>query len=103
MHLWFQQLMPFLQQVSKYFLAEDLIIPTIASWWCGQPKEMNYVLENIQSLVIKRIHRSSTGSSSIDGASLSAQQMAELKQKIKAHPSLYVGQEKVEISSTPSL
>ncbi|MEO5565020.1 MAG: circularly permuted type 2 ATP-grasp protein [Chitinophagaceae bacterium] len=96
-------LMPFLQQVSKYFLSEDLIIPTIASWWCGQPKELNYVMDNIQSLVIKRIHRSSTGSSSIDGASLSSQQVSELKQKIKAHPSLYVGQEKVEISSTPSL
>ncbi len=31
-------LMPFLQQISKYFLSEDLILPTIASWWCGQPR-----------------------------------------------------------------
>jgi uncharacterized circularly permuted ATP-grasp superfamily protein/uncharacterized alpha-E superfamily protein len=95
-------LMPFLQNVSRYFLSEDLIIPAIASWWCGQPAEMNYVLDNIQSLVIKRIHRSATGSSSIDGEALSDAQLNELKQKIKAHPALYVGQEKVEIASTPS-
>jgi uncharacterized circularly permuted ATP-grasp superfamily protein/uncharacterized alpha-E superfamily protein len=96
-------LMPFLQPVARYFLSADLLIPTIASWWCGQPKELNYVLENIPSLVIKKIHRSSTGSSSIDGASLSTQQRSELKQQIKAQPSLFVGQEKVEISFTPSL
>ncbi|MHA4809780.1 circularly permuted type 2 ATP-grasp protein [Flavitalea flava] len=96
-------LMPFLQQVSRYFLSEDLLIPTIASWWCGQPKELDYVLANLPSLVVKRIHRSPTGSSSIDGASLSVKELSELKQRIKAHPSLFVGQEKVDISSTPSL
>lgn len=96
-------LMPFLQQISRYFLSTDLAIPTIATWWCGQPKELNYVLENISSLVIKRIYRSLVGSSSIDGASLSTQQLDELKQRIRANPSAYVGQAKVDISSTPSL
>lgn len=96
-------LVPFLQRVSQYFLSEDLKIPSIASWWCGQPKELNYVLDNIHTLVIKRIYRNPTGSSSIDGASLSVKQKEELKQRIKTNPSLYVGQEKVEISATPSL
>jgi uncharacterized circularly permuted ATP-grasp superfamily protein/uncharacterized alpha-E superfamily protein len=96
-------LMPFLQQISRYFLSEDLILPTIASWWCGQPKELSYVLDNIQNLVIKKIHRSPTGSSSIDGASLSPIQLEACKQLIKANPAMYVGQEKVEISLSPSL
>ena len=96
-------LMPFLQPLARYFLSEDLILPTIASWWCGQPKELQYVLENIQTLVIKKIHRNPTGSSSIDGASLSASQLEACKQQIRANPALYVGQEKVEISLSPSL
>jgi len=96
-------LMPFLQRLSQYFLSEDLILPTIASWWCGQPKELLYVLDNIRSLVIKKIHRNPTGSSSIDGASLSSDQLERCKQQIKANPALYVGQEKVEISLSPSL
>ena len=90
-------LMPFLQQIARYFLSEDLILPTIATWWCGQAKELQYVLDNIQSLVIKKIQRNPTGSSSIDGASLTASQLEECKQQIKANPALYVGQEKVEI------
>jgi uncharacterized alpha-E superfamily protein len=80
-----------------------LILPTIASWWCGQPKELQYVLDNIQTLVIKKIHRNPTGSSSIDGASLASGQLDECRRQIKANPALYVGQEKVEISLSPSL
>ena len=96
-------LMPFLQQISRYFLSEDLILPTIASWWCGQPGELQYVLDNIQTLVIKKIYRNPTGSSSIDGASLSASQLSDCKEQIKTNPAIYVGQEKVEISLSPSL
>jgi uncharacterized circularly permuted ATP-grasp superfamily protein/uncharacterized alpha-E superfamily protein len=96
-------LMPFLQLISRYFLSEDLILPTIASWWCGQPKELQYVLDNIQTLVIKKIHRNPTGSSSIDGASLTSVQLDECRRQIKANPALYVGQEKVQISLSPSL
>jgi uncharacterized circularly permuted ATP-grasp superfamily protein/uncharacterized alpha-E superfamily protein len=96
-------LMPFLLQISKYFLSEDLILPTIASWWCGQPRELQYVLDNIQTLVIKKIYRNPTGSSSIDGASLTASQLQAFKEQIKVNPAIYVGQEKVEISLSPSL
>ena len=95
-------LMPFLQPLARYFLSEDLILPTIASWWCGQPRELQYVLDNIQTLVIKRIHRNPTGSSSIDGSSLSAGELEACKQRIRAHPAFYVGQEKVEFSLSPS-
>jgi len=96
-------LMPFLQPIARYFLAEDLLIPTIASWWCGQPKELDYVLTHLPTLVIKTISRSATGSSSVDGAALSQRELQLWKQRIKANPSLYVGQEKVDIMSTPAL
>jgi uncharacterized circularly permuted ATP-grasp superfamily protein/uncharacterized alpha-E superfamily protein len=95
-------LMPFLQNISKYFFGTGLIMPTIASWWCGQPKELRYVLNNIQSLVIKRIYRGSSRSTSVDGGSLSATQLLELKQQINKNPFMYVGQEKIGLSSTPS-
>jgi uncharacterized circularly permuted ATP-grasp superfamily protein/uncharacterized alpha-E superfamily protein len=95
-------LMPFLQNISTYFFGTGLIMPTIASWWCGQPKELRYVLNNIQSLVIKKIYRGSSRSTSLDGGSLSALQLQELKKQISRSPYLYVGQEKIGLSSTPS-
>ena len=95
--------MPFLQGMSKYFLGEELIMPSIASWWCGQEKELSYVLANLETLVIKRIYRDSKGHTSKDGTALSKAELSELRAAIKAHPQLYVGQEKIAISSTPSL
>ena len=96
-------LMPFLQNISRYFLGTGLIMPTIASWWCGQPREMKYVLNNVKSLVIKKIYRGMARSTSVDGASLSQQQLNNLKSQINKQPFMYVGQEKIGLSSTPSL
>jgi uncharacterized circularly permuted ATP-grasp superfamily protein/uncharacterized alpha-E superfamily protein len=96
-------LMPFLNNIARYLLGEELIMPTIASWWCGQPEAMDHVLNNIPSLVIKKIYKDSTRSTSVDGVALSAKQIAGLQEQIKAHPALYVGQEKINFSSTPSL
>jgi len=96
-------LIPFLPAIAKHLLNEPLILPTIASWWCGQPKELNYVLNNIQHLIIKRIYRYSNSSSSIDGSKLSKNELNQLKETIKTHPYLYVGQEKVSFATSPSL
>ena len=48
-------LIPFMPAICKYFLKEDLQLPQIASWWCGQEKEKDYVLKNLANLVIKPI------------------------------------------------
>ena len=96
-------LVPFLPAVAKHFFGTELIMPTIATWWCGQPKEMNYVIANLKTLVVRKIFRNVAGTrSAIDGASLSATQAEELILEIKTNPHLYVGQEKISFSSTPS-
>lgn len=96
-------LVPFLRHAARHLLSEDLIIPSIATWWCGQPKEMQYVIDNLPKLVIRRIFRKTAGiRSTIDGASLSEEKARELITEIKANPHLYTGQEKINFSSTPS-
>jgi uncharacterized circularly permuted ATP-grasp superfamily protein/uncharacterized alpha-E superfamily protein len=96
-------LIPFLNKASKYLLGTDLILPSIATWWCGQPNEMNYVINNLAHLVVRRIYRRKAGvSSAIDGDSLTAAQKEELIREIKANPHLFAGQEKIGFSSTPS-
>ena len=96
-------LMGFLPRIAQKLLGEDLKIPTIATWWCGEPQAMQYVLDNIRSLVIKRIFKDSQKSTSVNAADLSGEHLANLKADIKARPYLYVGQEKIAFSSTPSL
>ncbi len=93
-------LMAFLHGAFKYFLNEDPLIPMIATWWCGQKKEMDYVLEHLDTLVIKDIERVS-GFKTMMGSQLSKAQKEELIRKIKFQPFRYVGQEEVEFSTSP--
>ncbi len=95
-------LMAFMPNIARHFLGEDLKLPTVATWWCGQERERNFVLENLDHLVIKSIHRT-RGYRAIFGAQLTANEQAELRQRILQKPHLYIGQEMVSFSTAPSL
>ncbi|MDT8442063.1 MAG: circularly permuted type 2 ATP-grasp protein [Desulfuromonadales bacterium] len=95
-------LLPFLPAIADYFLGEDLKLPSVATWWCGQDGERSFVLDNLDRLVIKLIHRK-PGHPPIFGAQLTARQQAELRQRILHRPHLYIGQERVGFSTAPSL
>ena len=36
---------PFMEKIAEYFLNEKLILPQIATWWCGQKKELDVCLK----------------------------------------------------------
>ena len=95
-------LIPFMGRVSKYFLNEELILPQIASWWCGQETERKYVLEHLSELIIKRIDRS-TSSSIFFGYKMSYSELDELHKQIIDRPYRFVAQEKISFSTTPTL
>ncbi|WP_298763930.1 circularly permuted type 2 ATP-grasp protein [uncultured Polaribacter sp.] len=95
-------LIPFLNSICKYFLKEELLLPQIASWWCGQEKELKYVLENIKDLVVKPIDK--TNRESIYFCEfLSEKELEKLKQKILAKPYRFVAQQKISFSTAPNL
>ncbi|MBP9489965.1 MAG: circularly permuted type 2 ATP-grasp protein [Aliarcobacter sp.] len=92
---------PFMKNIAKYFLNEDLILPQIATWWCGQKKELDFVLQNIKNLIIKKIDR--TDNIEVYFANrLNDEDLKNLIEKIKKNPHYYVGQEIIDFSTTPS-
>ena len=95
-------LMPFLPNISKQLIGEDLRLPSVATWWCGHTKQRDYVLANLRELVIKPIHRQ-LGGRPVFGTELSNAQLDTLRAQINADPHLYIGQEHVHLSTTPSL
>ncbi len=90
----------FLPGIIKYYYNENLILPTIATWWCGQPKEMDFVLENIERLVIKKLEKRYTNHT-IFTDKISEKELLKLKGEITKKPYLFVGQEKINFSTTP--
>lgn len=94
-------LLAFLPKLAQYFLSEDLILPSVATWWCGQQRERDFVLQNIDRLDIKQINRRQD-SSHWSGNSLSGAQKEALRAAILAKPHLYVGQEQVSPATVPA-
>jgi len=95
-------LLSILPELSKYLLGEDLRIPSVPSWWCGDHSQCEYVLANLHKMVIKPVHPD-IGFRFIFGAESSKDQLNELRQRIKARPHLYVAQEALSMSTVPVL
>jgi len=92
---------PFMKNICKYLLGEDLILPQIATWWCGQENELEYVLNNINTLIIKKIDKTD-GAETYIGRNLNTDELNTLVSKIKLYPTVYVAQEHINFSTSPS-
>jgi uncharacterized circularly permuted ATP-grasp superfamily protein/uncharacterized alpha-E superfamily protein len=99
-------LLGFLPALARRLLGEDLKMPNIATWWCGQPGERDIVTERIDSLAIAGAFGGEDRGLGRSGATLvadlSAGERDELLAGIRDRPFDFVGQEVVRLSTTPA-
>ncbi len=93
-------LMAFLPNIAKYYFGHELKLPSAATWWCGQDKEMGYVLANLDRLVIRTIDRRG-GALPTLGRQLTRTELDDLRRQIRAQPYRFVGQEQMSPSTVP--
>ncbi len=93
-------LMAFLPGIARHLRGEELILPTAATWWCGEKQALDAVLSGLDRMVVKSIHRAPTFGT-VFGATLDAAELAALRDRILANPECYVGQEQVGFSTQP--
>jgi uncharacterized circularly permuted ATP-grasp superfamily protein/uncharacterized alpha-E superfamily protein len=94
-------LMAFLPRLAKHLLGQELRLPSVATWWCGQPRELDYVLANLDKLVLRPINRAK--GKPVFGDQLNAAALAAWRERIRARPHQYIGQEQLSLSSAPTL
>jgi uncharacterized circularly permuted ATP-grasp superfamily protein/uncharacterized alpha-E superfamily protein len=94
--------LPFLPALCRRLLGEELKLQSVQTWWCGHEKELDHVLENLHRMVIKSAYPT-RGEDPVFGSSLTQEQLADLKAKIKAQPTQHVAQEQVMSCTTPAL
>lgn len=95
-------LMAFLPAIARHFLGQDLVMPSVATWWCGHEQERSHVLKQLNQMVIKPIYRHRS-SRPLFGPNLSRKELENLRTRINAQPHLYVGQEMVSFPTIPAL
>jgi len=93
-------LMAFLPGLCRHLLGEDLRMPSVATWWCGQELPRRYVIDHLEDLVIKPAFALS-GQQAEFPANMDQAARADLARRIAAEPWRYVAQEQVELSTCP--
>jgi uncharacterized circularly permuted ATP-grasp superfamily protein/uncharacterized alpha-E superfamily protein len=89
-------LMAFLPALCRHLLNEELKLPNLATWWCGQNSALDYVSQHVDELVIARAF-TPAGTEPVQRAASAA----ELLEKIRRHPFDFVAQEKMPVSTAP--
>lgn len=92
-------LIPFLPRVARVLLDEDLLLPSVTSWWCGAPRSLDHVLVNLDRLVLKTSIPSPT---TVFGWDLSVAEKEALAERIRARPHAWTAQEAVSLATTPT-
>lgn len=93
-------LLPFLPAAARVLLDEELTLPSVPTWWCGDAASRAYSLEHLDQLVIKPIARD-VGLTSRFGWELTRDQLDELRRRIEAAPWSWCTQERLEMSTAP--
>ncbi len=94
-------LMGFLPAICRRLLGEELAMPSVATWWCGEKPALEYVRENFDDLVIKPAYPTQR-MEPVFGNELKDEARADMLRRIEARPHAYVAQEMVNLSQAPT-
>ena len=97
-------LLAFLPRIAQQVLGKPLSLPNIATWWCGQDSERDYVRANRDRLMLGLAHSTrmpfEPDEATFAGGDLAAEGIDALLAKDGPH---LVGQEAVTLSTTPAM
>jgi uncharacterized circularly permuted ATP-grasp superfamily protein len=91
----------YVPQIIEFYTGEKPILNNVPTYNCTNSDERAYVLDNLESLVVKEVHGSG-GYGMMVGPASTKKQRAEFTKKIKARPSKYIVQPTLALSTCPT-
>lgn len=99
-------LLAFMPTICRRLFGEELKLPSIATWWCGQRDERGHVADNIEKMVIgpaySRAPFFDDSGESVLGSTLRAAAKDSIGDWLDSDGAKLVGQEVVTLSTTPA-
>ncbi|PAW80035.1 MAG: hypothetical protein B9S32_01510 [Verrucomicrobia bacterium Tous-C9LFEB] len=92
----------FLNPLCRHLLGEDLKMPSVATWWCGQKKAFEYVCDHLDDLTVRPTFGPERAGPFIR-STLSREEKTELIQRMRFRPHDFTGHEQIAMSSAPAL
>ena len=92
----------YVPKIIRYYLGEDPIIPNVPSYLCMNGSDREYVLANLDKLVVKPANESG-GYGMLIGPRATAEERARCAERICADPRNYMAQPTLLLSTAPTL
>ncbi|MDD4960060.1 MAG: circularly permuted type 2 ATP-grasp protein, partial [Gallionella sp.] len=92
----------FVPQIIRYYLNEEPILANVPSYLCMYDDQREYVLANLDKLVVKPANESG-GYGMLIGPRATVEERAQFAELIRANPRNYMAQPTLDISTAPTL
>ena len=92
----------YVPDMIRYYLGEEPILASVPTYLCWRESDRNYVLENLDKLVVKAANEAGGYGMLIGTKSTQAERTA-FAEKIKANPRNYIAQPTLSLSRVPTL
>ena len=90
----------FLPPIAERLIGERLLLPEVATWWLGEKPALEYVLTNLDRLVIKPAYPNQRFEPMF-GREFEGRAREMLVERLRNRPYAYVAQEHVRLSQAP--
>lgn len=92
----------YVPDIMRYYLSEEPVLKNVETFLLTRPKERQYVLANLDKLVVKAVGESG-GYGMLIGPQSTAAEREEFARKIEADPRNYIAQPTISFSRAPCL
>jgi uncharacterized circularly permuted ATP-grasp superfamily protein len=91
----------YVPKVIKYYLDQDPILPSVATYLASEPADRMFILENMAKLVVKSANEAG-GYGMLIGPASTKQEVADFRAKVAANPRNFIAQDPIMLSRAPT-
>ncbi len=92
----------YVPEMVRYYLGEEPILSNVDTYMCRRPEDLEYTLENLQDLVVKRVGESG-GYGMLIGPHSTPEEREEYAKQVRANPPDFISQPVLALSRAPCL
>lgn len=91
----------YIPDIIRYYLDAEPLLPNVPTYRCNNKKQREYVIENIESMVVKPANGSG-GYGMLIGPQSTAKECETFRRLISRYPRNYIGQPTLKLSTAPT-
>ena len=92
----------YVPDMIRYYLGEEPILSNVETYLCRRPEDLEYTLDNLDKLVVKRVGGSG-GYGMLVGPHATPEERASYAEEVRADPSDFISQPTLALSRSPCL